>query len=82
MLHHCSADSVSPSQPLPLGRWVPSCTALSPLYLLEGKENPSHEKCIERIANIVTVEVSSDTGELFAFCGCLNKKKFLTAKFL
>lgn len=33
----------------------------------------SREKCIERITNIIIGKESSDTGELFAFCECLNK---------
>lgn len=61
---HWWADSVCPTQPFPLGRWVPGCTAFSPLCLWEGKENPSHEKCKERITNIRTVGVSCNTGEL------------------
>jgi len=41
--------------------------APSPFYLLGGKECPSHGKWKQGISNVVTVEASSDMGELLAF---------------
>lgn len=51
----------------PWDKWVRSCMSPSPFYLPEGKECPSHEKSKQGISNVVTVETSSDMGELLTF---------------